>query len=100
MALRALVGKLRVLPGRAGASRAFTSKMDKQCSDTSSGLASSLEEKVRAIVESMEERVRLAELESKRYRRKNYIVAALTASTGVGFVAYLVSSFVEVLADA
>ncbi|XP_021308525.1 uncharacterized protein LOC110432435 isoform X2 [Sorghum bicolor] len=31
MALRALVGKLRVLPERAAASRTFASKLEKQC---------------------------------------------------------------------
>ncbi|CAN6277600.1 unnamed protein product [Urochloa humidicola] len=93
MALRALVGKLRVLPPRAAASRAFASQMEKKCSKCA------LEEQAGSFSQRMEEATRRDMEELARYRRKSYVGNVLLVAGSVGFVAFSLLCVADVLAD-
>ncbi|CAN6271473.1 unnamed protein product, partial [Urochloa humidicola] len=94
MALRALVGKLRVLPPRAAASRAFSSQMENKCSKCA------LEEQAGSFSQRLEEATRRDMEELARYRRKSFVGNVLLVAGSVGFVAFSYSCVADVLAGA
>ncbi|CAN6247132.1 unnamed protein product, partial [Urochloa humidicola] len=93
MALRALVGKLRVLPARAAPSRSFASQMEKKCSKCGH------EVQAGSFHEAMEEAMRRDMEEIARYRRRSYVARVLGTVGTVGFVAFAMSCVADALAD-
>ncbi|CAL4971307.1 unnamed protein product [Urochloa decumbens] len=93
MALRALVGKLRVLPPRAAASRAFASQMEKKCSKCA------LEEQDGWFSRRMEERKRRDMEEIARYRMRSYVGRVIGVAGSVGFVAFSFLCIGDALAE-
>ncbi|CAL4889866.1 unnamed protein product [Urochloa decumbens] len=94
MALRALVGKLRVLPPRAAASRAFASQQtENKCSKCA------LEEQDGWFSRRMEERKRRDMEEIRRYRMRSYVGRVIGVAGSVGFVAFSMLCIGDVLAQ-
>ncbi|CAN6230370.1 unnamed protein product, partial [Urochloa humidicola] len=93
MALRALVGKLRVLPARAPASRCFASQMEKKCSKCGH------EVQAGSFYEMMEEATRRDMEEIARYKRRSYVARVLGTVGTVGFVAFSMSCVADALVD-
>ncbi|KAL6880223.1 hypothetical protein ACP4OV_011793 [Aristida adscensionis] len=98
MALRALAGKLRVLPGRAAASRAraFASQKEKR----RYGISSWSYEGAQALSKmSTDELLRLNSEETKRLIRKSYMMRLLTVAGGAAFSVLCVSTAIVALAE-